>query len=90
MKQYALVHASDSMKRYHDHLRFYKGKHLIGVAYSFRGLVHYHLGRTWHAGRHDTREELRVLHIDLQSTGSELYPLGMAQAYVRPQSPPPQ
>jgi hypothetical protein len=30
------------VKRHHDQGNSYKGKYLIGVAYSFRGSVHYH------------------------------------------------
>ena len=46
-----------------------KEKHLIGVAYIFRGLVHYHHGVTrWQSA--DT--VLKVLHLDLQATGSGL------------------
>ena len=34
-----------------------KEKHLIGVTYIWRGLVHYHHGAAWwHAGRHGARE----------------------------------
>ena len=45
------------MKRHHGHRNSYKGKHLIGVAHIFRGLIHYHHGETWwHAGRHGAGE----------------------------------
>jgi hypothetical protein len=33
------------MKKHYDHGNSYKGKDLIGLAYSFRGLVHYHHDR---------------------------------------------
>ena len=46
-----LVGISISVKRHHDHNNSYKGEHLIRVAYSFRGLVHYYHGR-WQAGGH--------------------------------------
>ena len=47
-----LVRLSFAVKRHHDHNNSYKGKHLIGVPYCFRGLAHYHHGRTWqHVGR---------------------------------------
>ena len=36
-----LVRISVSVKRHYDHDNSYKGKHLIGVAYSFGGLLHY-------------------------------------------------
>jgi hypothetical protein len=45
----------------------------LGLAYSFRGLVHYHHGR-----KHDSRQantvlekELRVLHLESQAAGRE-------------------
>ena len=47
-----------------------KKKHLIDVAYSFKGLVYYH-----HAGIQADmvlEKELKVLYVDLQATGSEL------------------
>ena len=61
------------MKRHHDHGNYYKGKHSIGLAYTFRGLVHGHHGR----GNGSTQahmvleKELRVLHPDLQAAGRE-------------------
>ena len=37
-----------------------KEKHLIGVVYSFRGLVHYHHGEArWLAGRHGAGEGVK-------------------------------
>ena len=62
------------MKRHYDHSNSYKGKHLIVVAYSFRGLVHSYL--VLHDGVQADmvmENELRVLHLDPQATGSELY-----------------
>ena len=50
----------------------------LGLAYSFRGSVHYH-----HGGRHGSvqadmvLEELRVLHLDLQAPG-DCVTLGVA------------
>ena len=41
-----LVRVSVGLKRHPDHSTSYRGKHLIGLVYSFRGLVHYHQGRT--------------------------------------------
>jgi hypothetical protein len=32
------------MKRHHNQGSYYKGKNLTGLAYSFRGSVHYHHG----------------------------------------------
>ena len=56
-----------AVKGHHDQCNSYKGKHLIRLAYSFRGSVHYH-----HGGKHGSiqadmmlEKELRVLHIDL-------------------------
>jgi hypothetical protein len=40
----ALVKVSVAVKRHHDHGNSYKGKHRMGMAYSFRGLVHYCYG----------------------------------------------
>ena len=41
-----------AVKRHHQHGKSYKSKHLIVVAYSLRGSVHYHHSGTWqHAGR---------------------------------------
>ena len=42
-----IVRVSIAVKRHHDHNNSYKGKPLIGVAYSFRGSVHYHHNGTW-------------------------------------------
>ena len=59
------------MKKHHDYSKSYTGKHLIGLAYSFRDLVHYHHGgkhRDMHADM--VREkELKVLHLDPQAEG---------------------
>ena len=54
----SLVRVSTAVKRHRDHGDSHRGKHLIGMAHVFRGLVHYHHGATWwHAGRHGTGEE---------------------------------
>ena len=60
-----LVRVPIAMKRHQDHGNSYKGKYLVGVAYSFRGLVRYCLGRKH--GRHKAGRELVVLHLDLQT-----------------------
>ena len=39
------LRVSIAVKRHHDHSNSYKGKHLIGVAYSFTGLAHFPHGR---------------------------------------------
>ena len=46
----------------------------LGLAYSFRGLVHYHYGGEHGGTQADTvlEKELRVLHLDQQATGDEL------------------
>ena len=57
-----------AVNRHHDQGKSYKGQHLMGPAYSFRGSVHYH-----HGGKHGNMqadmvlEELRVLHLDLKA-----------------------
>jgi hypothetical protein len=56
-----LVRVSFTVRRHHDQGNFYKGNHLIGLAYYVRGLVHY-----YHGGKHGSMqadlmlEELRV------------------------------
>ena len=48
------------------------------AALQFRDLAHYCHGG-WHEDRQVLEKELRVLHLGLQATGSELYPtLGAA------------
>ena len=81
-----LVRGSVIMKRYHDHGSSYKGKHLIGVAYISRGLVHYH-----HSGHGSMQTDMvleKKLHLD--PAGNRMWSgiLGMALAYMRPQSLP--
>ena len=50
-----------------------KEKHLNGVAYIFRGLAHYHHGIHGVIWADMTLEkELKVLHLDMEATGSEL------------------
>jgi hypothetical protein len=63
-----LVRVSIAVKRQHDQDNSYKGKQL-GLAYSFRGSVHYHPG-----GKHGgmqldmvLEKELRGLYLDLQA-----------------------
>ena len=52
----------------------------LGLAYSFRGLVHYHHGRKHGSVQADMvlEKELRVLHLDLQAAGTKSEPLGLA------------
>ena len=49
--EYVLDRVSMAVKRHYDYNNFYKGKHLIGVASSFRGSVHYHPWCDMVAGR---------------------------------------
>ena len=62
------------MKKHHNHSNLHNGKHLIGMAYSFRGLGHYH-----HSATHDNvqadkllENELKVLHLYPQVTRRDL------------------
>jgi hypothetical protein len=43
------------VKRHHDHINYYKGKHFIGAGVQFKNLVHYYYGRK-QAGRHGVGE----------------------------------
>ena len=45
MRDGVLVRVSIAVKRHQDPGNSYKGKHLIGLAYRFRGSIHYHHGR---------------------------------------------
>ena len=65
-----LVRVSRAVRRHHDHVNSYKGKHLIGVAYIFRAWSIIIKGR--HGGQQVDivlEKDLRVLHLDLQATG---------------------
>lgn len=56
-----LVRVSIAVRKHHDLNNSYKGQHLTGVAYSFRGLVYYRP-----SGKHCSMKadmELRVLQI---------------------------
>ena len=56
------------MKRHYGQGGSYRGKHLIGLAESFRGLLHYHHGRKPGSMQADmVLEESRVLHLDLKT-----------------------
>lgn len=62
-----------TVKRHNDHRNSYKGKPFIGLAYSFRDLVHYYGEKHGSMQAHTIlEEELRVLHLDLKATGNEL------------------
>ena len=52
----------------------YKGQHLIGPAYWFRGSVHYHHDRKHGSIQADTvlEKEPRVLHLDLKAVRRRL------------------
>lgn len=50
------------MKKHHDHSNSYKKNIQLVLAYSFRGLVHYHHGGTWQfAGRYGAGEGVENL-----------------------------
>ena len=55
---YLRVSTTVTVKRHQDTGNCYKEKHLIGLDYSFRGLVHFpHGGKTWqHPDRHGAGE----------------------------------
>ena len=69
-----------AVERLYDYDNSVKSSIYLGLAYSFRGSVHYH-----HGGRHGSvqadmvLEELRVLHLDLQAPG-DCVTLGVAWA----------
>lgn len=63
------LRVSIAIKTHSDYGNSYKGKHYIGMTYSFRGVIHYHHDGTWrHAGRHGAGMDLRFLHFELQAT----------------------
>ena len=73
-----------AVKRHHEQGNFHRGEPLIGLAYSFRGSVHYHYGRKHGSVQADMvlEKELSVLHLDakaarrkLSSTDSQEEPL---------------
>ena len=49
-----------------------KKKHLIGMAYGFRGLVYCHQGREHGGVQADAVLEKELLQVDMQPTGSRL------------------
>ena len=51
----------------------------LGLAYSFRGLVHYHHGRKHGGMQADMvlEEELRALHLDQQAAGRDFESPGL-------------
>ena len=75
------------MKRHHDHGNSYKGKHLIGVAYSSE--VWSTIIMVGHGGMQADmvlEKELRILYLDPKVTGSELRHWKKLE-HRRPQSP---
>lgn len=75
-----LSQCSVIVRRHHDHYNSSKGKRLIGVSYSFRGLVHGHHGRKYgsiQAADMVPEKELRVLSLGPQEAGRERKPLGL-------------
>jgi hypothetical protein len=69
---------------------FIKANIELGLAYRFRGLVHYH-----HGGKHGSMqadivlEELRALHLDPQAAEGDSVPHWAYLEHGRPQSLPP-
>lgn len=59
------VRVSVAVKRRDDHGKSYKGKYLVGLAYSSRGLVHCHYGGKCGSVKADVvlEKEPRVLHV---------------------------
>ena len=51
---------------------YYKEQHLLGLAYIFRDLVHYHHGSM--QADMVLEKELRVLHLDLQAAEQDYVP----------------
>lgn len=67
----ASVLVSTAVKQHHAHSNSYK--HLIGVAYVFRGSVHYHPGVTrWRVGRQDAGAGTEGPYILTWATGTGL------------------
>lgn len=67
-----MSYCSIAVKRSHDCSNSYKEKHLIGLAYSFRGLAHFHRGKE-HGGRqvNNGAERLRVPYLYIQAAERE-------------------
>ena len=64
------------MKRYHDHGNSYKGHFTVevGLAYSSRGLVHYHDGTKHRSIKANmVLEEPKVLHLDVKAAKRTLF-----------------
>ena len=62
------LRVSIAVERHHDHSLSYKGKGLIeAVAYSFRGLAHYHHGGEHSRVQADGVLEKDLLHVDVHA-----------------------
>ena len=61
------------MKRHHDQATLIKENIELGLADSFRDLVHYHQGEKHGSTQADLvlEEELRVLHLDTKAAGKD-------------------
>ena len=60
-----LIRDSITVKRHHDKGNSYKGKHLFGLVYIFRGSIHYNNSEKHGILKVDLVEKvLRVLHLD--------------------------
>lgn len=55
-----LIRVSIAVKEHHDQSNFYKGKHLIVMAYSFRSSIHHD-----HGEKHSCMEAVMVLEKEL-------------------------
>lgn len=65
---------------------FIKEKHLLGLVYSFRGLVYYHHSRKHGSVPTDMvlEKELRVLHLDPQAAEGDWVPHWVSLEHRRP------
>ena len=70
------LRVSIAVKRRYDHDDSYKGKHLLGMAYTYRSLVHYRHGEKHESIQADIvlEKELRVLYFDSQAAEGDCVP----------------
>jgi hypothetical protein len=63
---------SIAVSRHHEQGKYYKGQHLIGVSYRFKGSAHYQHGGI----QVDVRlEEPKVLYVNAKADGRRLLPM---------------
>lgn len=89
LRQFSCL-SSFAVKRHQDHSNSYEEKYLIRLAYSLRGLSHYHDEK--HSMQVDVglEKELRVLDLDPQATtGSELFHAGRSLSICETSKPNP-